>query len=104
MLSKAGKTDDAFHMLMNPKLGWMHQVNQGATTVWENYFVIEPHTVSQLDSIRLSYDSAYGTVESGWEKTEDGYVFRIVIPSNCKAEVRLPGKEMQMFGPGTYEL
>ncbi len=136
MLSEAGESDDAFRMLMNPQLGWMQQVNLGATTVWENWtpdaslnhyskgaccqwifdclcgvkldsrenhFVIEPHIVSQLDKIVFSYDSAYGIVESGWEKAEEGYVFRIVIPANCEAEIRLPGKEMQVLSAGTYE-
>lgn len=136
MLSEAGESDDAFRMLMNPELGWMQQVNLGATTVWENWtpdaslnhyskgaccqwifdclcgvkldgrenhFVIEPHIVSQLDKIVFSYDSAYGIVESGWEKAEEGYIFRIVIPANCEAEIRLPGKEMQVLGAGTYE-
>lgn len=137
MLSEAGESDDAFRMLMNPELGWMQQINQGATTVWENWtpdaslnhyskgaccqwifdclcgvkldgrenhFVIEPHTVSQLEKIAFSYDSVYGKIESGWEKTEEGYVFHIVVPANCEAEVRLPGREAQTFGAGTYEL
>ena len=37
LLSEAGESNDAFRMLMNPELGWMQQVNLGATTVWENW-------------------------------------------------------------------
>lgn len=137
MLSEAGESDDAFRMLMNPELGWMQQVNEGATTVWENWtpdaslnhyskgaccqwifdcvcgvkldgrenhFVIEPHVVSQLDWISFSYDSVYGKVESGWKKTRDGYVFDIVIPANCEAEVRIPGKEARVLDAGHHEI
>lgn len=37
MLSEAGESDDAFRMLMNPEIGWVQQIRQGATTVWENW-------------------------------------------------------------------
>ena len=138
LLSEAGESGDAYRMLMNPDLGWMQQVNQGATTVWENWtpdaslnhyskgaccqwvfdclcgvkldgrentFVIEPHTVPQLERISFSYDSVYGTVKSGWEKTESGYTFSITVPANCRAEVRLPGEgpeKVRVLEAGTY--
>lgn len=37
LLSEAGAGDDAYKMLTNPEIGWMQQVNLGATTVWENW-------------------------------------------------------------------
>ena len=37
MLSEAGASDDAYRTLTNPELGWMQQIHQGATTVWENW-------------------------------------------------------------------
>ena len=36
-LSEAGASDDAYRVLANPVFGWMQQVNQGATTIWENW-------------------------------------------------------------------
>ena len=90
-------------MLMNPEIGWIQQIKQGATTVWENWtddaslnhyskgaccqwifdtlcgikmdgrenhFVIAPHPVSQIDSISMEYDSAYGKVSSAWFRTD----------------------------------
>lgn len=71
----------------------------------ENTFVIEPHTVPQLERISFSYDSVYGTVKSGWEKTESGYTFSITVPANCRAEVRLPGEgpeKVRVLEAGTY--
>ena len=106
MLSEAGASDDAYRTLMNPELGWVQQVRQGATTVWENWtpnhFVIEPHTVSQLSHIRFSYDSVYGTVSSGWEKTPEGHCFRITVPANCTADVVLPGGDRHFLSAGEY--
>ncbi|MDL2294973.1 family 78 glycoside hydrolase catalytic domain, partial [Ruminococcaceae bacterium OttesenSCG-928-D13] len=37
LLTEAGAGEDAFKMLTNPQFGWMQQVNQGATTIWENW-------------------------------------------------------------------
>ena len=36
-LTEAGAIGDAYKMLVNPELGWMKQVKEGATTVWENW-------------------------------------------------------------------
>ncbi len=134
-LTEAGAIEDAWKLLMNPELGWVQQIRQGATTVWENWeddaslnhyskgaccqwlfdclcgirldgrenhFVIEPHTVNALDHIRFAYDSAYGTVESGWEKTENGHRFAVTIPANCTAQVKLPGREAMHLPSGSY--
>lgn len=37
LLTEAGEISDAYKMLTNPELGWMKQVNEGATTIWENW-------------------------------------------------------------------
>lgn len=37
MLSEAGQSDEAYRTLTNPEIGWMQQIRQGATTVWENW-------------------------------------------------------------------
>lgn len=136
MLSEAGESDDAYRTLTNPDFGWMQQVDQGATTIWENWtpdaslnhyskgaccqwlfdcvcgvkldgrenhFVIEPHTVSQLRHIAFTYDSVYGTVSSAWEKTASGHAFRVSVPANCTAELRLPGQEPRTLAAGKYE-
>ncbi len=136
MLSEAGASDDAYRTLVNPDFGWMQQVDQGATTIWENWtpdaslnhyskgaccqwlfdcvcgvkldgrenhFVIEPHTVSQLRHISFTYDSIYGAVSSAWEKTANGHLFHITVPSNCTAELRLPGQEVRTIAAGKYD-
>lgn len=135
LLTEAGASDDAFRMLMNPEIGWIQQIKQGATTVWENWtddaslnhyskgaccqwlfdtlcgikmdgrenhFVIDPHPVSQLDSISMEYDSAYGKVSSAWFRTDGKVNFRISIPSNCVADVILPDGSTYVCKCGEY--
>ena len=135
LLTEAGESDDAFRTLTNPEIGWMQQIREGATTVWENWtpdaslnhyskgaccqwlfdtlcgikldgrenhFVIEPHTVGQLERISLAYDSVYGAVESGWSREGEAVTYNITIPANCSATLCLPGKEAEEISAGTY--
>lgn len=37
LLTEAGASEDAYRMLTNPKTGWMKQINEGATSIWENW-------------------------------------------------------------------
>lgn len=136
-LTHMGRADLAYKMLENEQQpGWLYEVNQGATTVWEtwegnvshnhyspgavsqwlfdtvcgiriageNFFVIEPIPGGSLIHAKASYDSLYGRVECGWEKTESGIAYHICVPANTTAEVRLPGGEHTVLSPGTYEL
>ena len=35
------------------------------------------------------YDSLYGRIESSWQKTVNGFVYRFVVPANTTATVKL---------------
>ncbi len=37
LLTDAGAAGDAYKMLVNPDFGWMKQIREGATTIWENW-------------------------------------------------------------------
>ncbi len=135
-LTEAGASDDALKMLLNPEIGWVQQIQNGATTVWENWtddaslnhyskgaccqwifdtvcgvkldgkknhFVIAPHLLSEIDSVNFVYDSVYGKVSSGWEKTNNGVRFQMTIPANCTATILLPNQEPFEIEAGDYE-
>ncbi len=135
-LTKAGASETAYRVLLNTeKPGWLYEVLQGATTVWEtwegyvgknavdkgdagslnhyspgavcqwlfdscagirpdgeNHFVIAPIPGGGLTHAEARCRSLYGEVASRWEKTDGGLKYTISIPSNCTAEIRLPGK------------
>lgn len=59
--------------------------------------------MSQLENIGFVYESVYGIVESEWKKQGDDYVYHIVIPCNCMAEVKLPGEKARELPAGSYE-
>ena len=63
----------------------------------ENHFVIAPKPGGGLTHAKAVYHSIYGTVECGWEKTEEGYLSRISIPANTTATFILPeGEQVEL--------
>jgi len=95
-------------------LGSLNHYSKGAVVEWlfsgmcgirvagENRFTVSPLPGGSFTRAKASYDSAWGRVESGWERDERGTVYKITVPANCTAEVRLPGREAEIVGPGTH--
>jgi alpha-L-rhamnosidase len=74
----------------------------GIRTDGENHFTIAPKPGGNFTYARVGYNSIYGAVESGWEKTETGYRFRIVVPCNTTATVILPDGTVQNITTGEH--
>lgn len=135
VLTEVGEVDTAYKMLENTeKPGWLGEILDGATTVWENWngeasrnhyspgavcqwlfdtvagirpdgenrFVIRPIPGGTLIRAKASYQSIYGTVESGWEKIENGTVFTVTVPANTIARLVLPNGDSWILNPGTH--
>ena len=98
----------------NSGIASLNHYSKGAVTAWlfntmcgirvdgENHFVIAPHPGGHFTHAKAVYDSVYGRVESGWEKTPDGWHYTITIPANCTAELHLPEKMPVTLESGTY--
>ena len=66
-------------------------------------FRIEPLPGGSFDFAKARWKSAWGEVESGWERKDGKTVFRVTVPPNCTALIRLPdGKETEVSA-GSYE-
>ena len=81
---------------------WLFGVMCGINVAGENHFVIKPVPGGTLTHAKASYQSIYGTVASGWEKTGKRYKFTVEIPANCTADVILPDGNRQVVGAGKY--
>ena len=84
---------------------WLFDTMCGIRIGGENRFIIAPRPGGRFTHAKASYNSLYGRVESGWEKTETGWAFTVTVPANCTAEVRLPDGQVISQGAGckTYE-
>jgi alpha-L-rhamnosidase len=84
---------------------WLFEIMCGIKVSSENHFVIRPVPGGNFQYASAKYQSVYGLVKSGWEKTENGYKYTVDIPSNCTAEVILPDGKIfnQQAGKTVYE-
>lgn len=147
-LTKAGGAETAYKVLLNTeKPGWLYEILQGATTIWEtwegyvgkgavdkgdagslnhyspgavcqwlfdtvcgirpdgeNKFILAPIAGGTLTHAKASYQSLYGMVECGWEKTGSGIIYRVAVPANTTAELTLPDGTQRVLTPGNHEL
>ncbi|MBO4414198.1 MAG: family 78 glycoside hydrolase catalytic domain [Clostridia bacterium] len=95
-------------------IGSLNHYSKGAVVEWlfarmcgigldgENRFVIEPRPGGHFTRASARYASVYGVIESGWEKTDGGYVYTVTVPVNCEAEIRLPGGKRETVGAGEH--
>ncbi len=69
---------------------WLFSAMCGINVKDHNRFEIRPLPGGNFTYANARYDSVYGRVRSGWQKTKDGYIYEIEIPSNCTADIILP--------------
>jgi len=53
-------------------------------------FVLAPRVGGSFQFVKGHYDSVYGRIESGWERTDEGVVFDFTVPANTVASLQLP--------------
>lgn len=80
---------------------WLFDTMCGIRMDSENRFLVAPRPGGHFTRAKAAYNSVYGRVESGWEKTDGGWMFTVTVPANCTAEVRLPDGSVREQGPGT---
>ena len=80
---------------------WLFDTCCGIRADGENRFIVAPCPGGHLTYAKAAYDSVYGRIESGWEKTDGKTVYTVTVPANCTAAVRLPGGEEHFQEAGT---
>ncbi len=81
---------------------WVFRVMCGVQVDGENRFTIAPRPGGRFTHAELSYDSVYGTIESRWERQGGKTVYTVSVPSNCTAELILPGGRKQELTAGIH--
>lgn len=82
---------------------WLFKEMCGIQADGENRFVIAPQPGGSFTYAKAEYKSVYGTVKSGWTKTETGYRYEIEVPANCTAVVTLPDGTSRTVSAGTHQ-
>lgn len=81
---------------------WLFKTMCGIRVDGENHFTIQPKPGGSFTYAKASYESIYGTVACGWEKTETGFAFAVQIPANTEAMIRLPNGEIHTVTSGEH--
>ncbi len=82
---------------------WLFKTMCGIRVDGENHFVIVPRPGGHFTYAKATYNSVYGKVESGWEKTDAGYVFTVSIPCNTSAKIDFPDGRCEKVYAGEYQ-
>jgi alpha-L-rhamnosidase len=65
-------------------------IDQQQGTAGFGHLLLRPHPGSPLSWARGSYRSVRGTIRTGWERSGGQFTFRVEIPPNVTASVRVP--------------
>jgi alpha-L-rhamnosidase len=82
---------------------WLFTTMCGIQISGENHFIISPRPGGHFEHAKASYQSIFGTVESGWVRENQKTTFTITIPSNCTADIDLPNGQKKTVESGKYE-
>jgi len=66
---------------------WLFKTMCGIKIDGENHFIIAPKPGGSFSFAKAGYNSIYGRVECGWNRTEAGYELNITLPCNTTADV-----------------
>jgi alpha-L-rhamnosidase len=71
---------------------WMYRVVAGIEIGQPGYkqVLIQPQPSKKLGYAKASYESAYGTISSGWETKDGKMIVKVKIPANTTATIKLP--------------
>lgn len=82
------------HFALGASQAWMYEYQLGITSDGaKGYrdFVLQPVAGGDFTSVEGSYDSSYGTIESGWEASKGEITtYSATVPANTTATLYLP--------------
>lgn len=81
---------------------WLFSQMCGINVDGVNHFKISPLPGGSITYAGAKYESVYGTVSCSWQKTEENYIYKITVPSNCTAEIVLCDGRKYTVGAGEY--
>ena len=81
-------------MLLGDLMSWYYECVAGIKSdpvqVGFKKIVMEPYFPEGLDWVNASTESMYGRISSQWKKSADGLSWKIGIPANTTAAIRIP--------------
>ncbi len=101
--SKQGGIGSLNHYSKGAVCEWLFRTMCGIHVDGENHFTIAPLPGGHFTYATASYNSVYGEVRSSWVREDGKTVYKLSVPSNCTAEIILPGGTRRTADAGNYE-
>ena len=85
---------------------WMYEHICGLTLTSPGFksFKIRPEFCSRFSHVSMKYNSPMGTIETGWKKTDSGYIVTVTVPFDTSAVLELPNKQPIPLLPGKHTI
>ena len=91
-------------MLLGDLMSWYYECVAGIKSdpvqVGFKKIVMEPYFPEGLDWVNASTETLYGKVASHWRKSADGLSWKIEIPANTTASIRIPAPSVDAVTEG----
>ena len=94
------------HYAYGAVAGWMFSTMAGIRAEEPGFRKIRfaPKPDGRFGSVRAKFDSPYGTVESSWSFSEDGWTWQGAVPPNATAVLELPDGRTRELASGRHSL
>jgi alpha-L-rhamnosidase len=94
------------HIMFGEIGAWYYKALGGLKPDQENpgfkNVLLEPHFVKGLNSFQASHAGPYGEIQSSWKREGKKVVYRVVIPANSSASLKLSGSKISQNGKVVY--
>jgi len=91
-------------MLVGDLVLWMYEGLAGIKSDPERpgfkRILMEPHPVGDLTFVKATHRSPYGLIASEWRRERDRFTWRVTVPPNTTALIRVPAAEGQKIIEG----
>ncbi|QDH78528.1 Bacterial alpha-L-rhamnosidase [Echinicola soli] len=95
-VAKASMNSQNHTMLLGDLTVWYYEylagIKAGENSPGFKSFVLDPVFVQELDFVKASFDSPYGMIGSYWERQGKQIVWKVKVPVNTTATVKLPAR------------
>ena len=94
------------HIMFGEIGAWYYKALGGLKPDQENpgfkNVLLEPHFVKGLNSFQASHAGPFGEIQSSWKREDKKLVYRLVIPANSTASLKLSGSKISQNGKVVY--
>ncbi|HLN73659.1 MAG TPA: family 78 glycoside hydrolase catalytic domain [Prolixibacteraceae bacterium] len=64
--------------------------------------LLEPHFAEELNQFQASHSGPYGMIQSSWQRSGNTITYKVILPANSSASLKLSGKNITLDGKVVY--